>query len=1362
MFGGGDRLLPLHLGSIKGNIGHCEPAAGIAGLIKILSMLRVGQIPPLASFSVLNPKIPPLGRNRITIDRSVQRWPASFKAACVNSYGAAGSNGALICCQPPPSTTVKTRPGQAQEFPILVTAHSEEALLQYTSDLAALLGREKVGLGDLAFTLSERRMHHRYRWMTVSSDTGSLLRSLGESKTIFEKPSNRKPVVLAFAGQSEQFVGLDPHLYETCPRLRHHIDMCCKTLTDLGYPSAVPAIFQKDPISDTVLLQTAIFSMQYSFARCWINSGLQVDAVLGHSLGELTAITVSGVWGLADGLRFVAARAKLIDSKWGPERGSMLAIHAKKDIVLGLTSGIGGCEVACFNSQSTQVVAGSSQSLKLVESALASDPQYQGIRHQTINTTHGFHSNLTEPLLQELSAVAETLSYNEPEIYLETCTAGGRQKITPDHVTRHTRDAVYFHEAVQRLSGHLGPCVWVEAGSNSPIIAMLKSSAPNSSSHTFQPLNFRKSAAKESVLSNAVLSLWMEGLDVSFWPFLTPQESGLSQISLPPYVFRGTSAWVENIDRATEAREMLKDSQGEGPVVEQARPAKLVTGPEKNGNTMLFGINTRSVRFKSIVSGHAVRNRPLCPASMYMECAAMALQNLGIDLSQSQISFEDLSFASPLGVDPNGVVTLALEEANASGGWQLCFQSRPDASGRPTVTTHMSGSLKVQQTRANLGASQRLVLKQVEKMSTDSGLERFMDTRAYALFSTVVTYAGFLRGMKNIAIDGCQALAEVHLPDGQVGLEESTAVGECDTVSLDIFIQVLGLTINSSDLCDPSNVYVATGIENATLPAGRCFLETKAWKVFVQYTPIKESQATGDVFVLSQDGLLVMSITGVSFTKVPISKLKKMLDAATTSAHAKSHAVVMPQRPTLPKLTSLPKKPAPVPQVRNHEGIIKDMLSSFTGAHIDMIKADTHIADLGLDSLAAVELADDLQVRFCKEISSTDILDCRVSDLLLLTGSPSPTTGTTEVRGEDAGDQSTDSGSLESLKTPPSPTSEFGDTNSSKFLQLICEASGATSLSLGDDATLRELGVDSLAAMELKDDIENAYSIEVPDGQLDLDLSLGHLARELGVTRGTLSDTSRPTTNFAAPHLSEISASTPPRECNGVSGTVLVEPAGIYNPMEALAWAEAGLHTSLRQQGIAGPSPDAERMMDAITTLYILSAFKHLGADLSSMPAGQEIAPIPHLPSISKAIERYHHILQKHGLIESDGRVYIRTTKDCPEASVAELLASLTRRYPGYGPEAGIISLTGPKLAACLTGKELPVSLLFGSQRSREVLAEYYANSPLLATATALLVDLITRTVAESKGDTIRIIEVGAGCKLHDFKSTMSESRDLR
>ena len=1394
VFGGQDRTDLLNVGSVKGNIGHTETAAGSASLLKILAMINNASIPPQASHTALNPKIPSLEADKMSIASKVTPWDAQLLAACVNSYGAAGSNCALICCEGPPrkmEASKLTITVEAEStYPIIISAASQESLITNAKNLGRYLQktRPKPSLGDLAFTLSERRQCHRQALIISTSDINNLAQGLvSEVPPIYEIPQTSKRVVLAFAGQTKKTVGLEKSFYESFPCLRSYIDECDRIISDLGFPSLLPVMFQSEPLDDVVVLQCGTFAVQYAFARCWLDAGLKVDAVVGHSFGELTAMVVSGILSLRDGLKLIAVRASLMATKWAPERGTMLAVHSTRDTVQALITSIDTdsnepeIEVACYNAPSSHVIVGSALAIDRTESLLNESSRYSGIRSQRLDVTHGFHSKFTKGILNDLDQVSASLTFCKPEIHLESCTVESGTEISATRPTQHTREPVYFSDAIRRIESRFGPCVWLEAGIDSPIVPMVKRALASPEDHCLQPVKVTDPQAPTKLLSNVITNLWSEGIKISYWEFVKPRRNFYKQIWLPPYQFQPARHWLENVDRAIEAQ---KNAMVEQPPIaekpqESPAPLRLVNDRKdvsQNDRSRDFSIYLGTQRFTKIVSGHAVRHRPLCPASMYMECAAMGLQLLQGHIEPGTIGFSDLSFQAALGVDLARETSLTFEKSKDTQSWSFSIKSFSKNDSRSRSSMHAKGKIMLS-TQPDFRAYERLITDRIRELESKPGTEKLMSNRAYGLFSQVVHYAEFLQGISHITLDKAEAIASIDLPDeARFGLHESSVTQYCDTIPIDMFIQVVGLLINSSNLVTSEDVFVATGVDHISMSSALDFHSSKSWIVYTKYTSTGEGQAAGDVFVMTRQGSLIMMITGAQFTKLLISKLERFLDSANGKASqttatgndglprvpaqsftTASTAVNIEGIETPPSMDNS-SRATPIesnsgvatPEGTNEaaEMSLRTIIATYTGLSPAEIARTANIGDLGVDSLAAVELAEELQSHFGREVAAEDLLISsygELSDILipLSKGKKMSMPAADKLMSQVV------------IATPPSPSSSTVNANAGPHntegrqvaLKLLSDTSGASVNSITGDATLSELGIDSLSAVELKSDLEDAFKIEIEDDRFTLESTVKEVLDFLGVGGATQANASSVTntrpSNQAGQDMPSNSKSANAAESRSGKGVELA------SPMEALVRCEASFDQAAAKRGFLNYWTQVGPKQDELLLAYICEAFQALGTDFGHISQGQRISLIIHLPKHKKVMNRLLEILEKHDLLTRQGSDYIRGSGQAPSTSSQTLHQSFLTRFPSYAGEARLMALTGPKLADCLTGKTDPITLMFRGAAAQKVMEEYYCASPMLSTLTEQLVTFIHAVVnsssTASKDCPLRILEVGAG-----------------
>ncbi|KAK0713556.1 putative polyketide synthase [Lasiosphaeria miniovina] len=1130
---GADELLSL--GSLKGNVGHSETAAGVGSLLKVLAMLQHRQLPPLAGFRTLNRKIAALEPDRLTINSAgIQPWTAPFRAALINSYGAAGSNSALVCSEAPRSSESVTSvsvpgsgsPHEELSYPVFLSAANAESLGMNVTKLASYLQRtdqsmEPLSIGNVSLTLYERRKHHHMRWVGTESDLGALSQTLepesgSVAKGMFEVASQEtvKPVVLVFSGQSRRNIQLNRDWYRWFPRLRFHLERCNDIVKSLGHDAILPhVLFQSEPVSDVVALQCGTFAVQFACAQTWIDAGLKVEVVVGHSFGELTAMVVSGVLSLEDGLRLVSTRASLMKEKWVPERGTMLAIHAAPAVVEHVIVAVcaadpmaaGRLEIACFNGPASQVVVGSASDIERAEQVLGHDPRFGPVKCQRVDVSHGFHSVFTESILEDLEASARALTFNPPVIRLETCTETPLDSISHGRIAKHTRTPVFFSQAIARIEERLGSCIWLEAGADSPIISMTKKAVQNAGANHVS-VSLRSSEPQhKTALAAATAALWREGVSVSFWPFITPADSSLRPVWLPPYQFQRKRHWLEWIDPVDQARKAGLASHGEQNPLLQGRtaaPAALVTPLgtlSDSWASLQFTLHTTTRRFTDIVSGHAIRGLPLCPASMYMEAVVMAAQQIKPEIGFQAFQFEHMTFPGALGLDPDRHVVLTMEGAGEYLAWKFSFgSSNPQAkhasaargavgkaaaaAATATTTTHAKGGFSVA-SRADLGLLERVVHERMEAVLADPRAERLGTRRAYALFSRVVNYSPLLRGIESITmLGGEHAVARVRQPQVDRQPEqgsESTAARVCDTIGIDTFIQVVGLLMNSGEGCPEDEVFIATGIDRIFVQD--CdFAGVDEWDVYA--TCLTRGgrdgrEVAGDLMVFTRGGRLVLTGSGIRFTHYPIAKLERLLEKTSTASASKktSAAIGGGGDRRVPAIsTAASTLPGPGHVARHHDQgektlVGEELLSSTADAKFKL-------GMRGLDSMMTVRLAGQLKQSIGGGAAGpreSGPLTLATADMRLHQHQEPPQLTPPSSSPSDDG-ASHGNGNLQHASSDA-----WAMRTRQRLLELISENSGAPPTSIHDSASLQDIGLDSLSLMELKSSVEDTFVVQL-------------------------------------------------------------------------------------------------------------------------------------------------------------------------------------------------------------------------------------------------------------------------------------------
>ncbi len=352
----GNRTAPLAIGSIKTNLGHLETAAGVAGLLKAMLILKHGQIPPSLHFSKPNPHID-FEKLKLRVPTELEPFPngTAERIAGVNSFGFGGANAHVILAEPPSHQPQKSSaiPGY-RPWPVMLSARSETSLRTSAANLSAWVkehahtnGSSPV-LPDLTYTLGVRRNHHPHRLTLVASDWAGLTEELDAFAKKEESPKIRaaftprreQPPRIGFimSGQGPQWWGMGRDLMKHEPMFRETIERCDAALRPWASFSLLEELGRSEETSQmhrTEIGQPSIFAMQVALATLWKSWGVEPSAIVGHSVGEIAAACVAGIFSLEEAARIVALRARLMES-CGRGEGTMLAIGLPEEEALAL------------------------------------------------------------------------------------------------------------------------------------------------------------------------------------------------------------------------------------------------------------------------------------------------------------------------------------------------------------------------------------------------------------------------------------------------------------------------------------------------------------------------------------------------------------------------------------------------------------------------------------------------------------------------------------------------------------------------------------------------------------------------------------------------------------------------------------------------------------------------------------------------------------------------------------------------------------------------------------------------------------------------------------------------------------------
>ncbi|KAJ6786654.1 hypothetical protein PWT90_03594 [Aphanocladium album] len=1135
------RIEALHLGSAKGFIGHTEPTSGIMSLIKVILMMQKGMIPAQASFQSLNTNI--AASDKIIIPTSPRPWNAPFKVALINNYGASGSNASMVVTQPPARVGMAARSieGVAQ-YPFWLCGLDAGSIRRNAGALAEYINRNKTALvtqpgaiGNLSFNAANQSNRSLTQSLIFSAKSvNELERNLnkfakgdGEQVAVARPASSKKPVVLCFGGQVSTFIGLDKETYGGASVLRKHLDTVDYVAQSLGAASIYPEIFEREPVKDTVKLQVMLFAMQYASARSWIDCGVQPTALIGHSFGELTALSIAQVLSLEDTLRAVIHRATLVRDVWGEEKGAMMAVEADLPELQKIleTAGeackkenVAAASIACYNGPRSFTLAGASKAIDAVAEVIG-QLETGKMKSKRLNVTNSFHCSLTDPLLDSLREFGQGLTFREPKIALEHATAGKLLKVNSDFFANHLRSPVFFEHALKRITKQHPECIFLEAGTNSTITVMASRALGSPASSHFQAINIAgENGSNWNRLVESTTSLWNAGLSVNFWGHHGEQAKHQIPLNLPPYQFEKNRHWLElkTPDQAPAAVKVF-----EAAPVDEKLPDTLTSFVEYRDaakKKARFRVNASTPKYLELVAGHTFANTAaICPVTVQLDMIIESLLNLHPELkgSSREPQLLDIVCGAPVTVDDSRGLWIEFEDMSAASRdptfkFRL-FSTAGTASTDKGISVATSGTILLHSTTDNsialeFGRLGRLVsAKQCEYLLSGEGIEESLRCPSiYKLFSHVVEYTDEYRGIQKI-------VSTKDMSAGQV-TEKVKMESWFDAFMSDYFCQVVGVWASCLSDCPANEMYVCNGMgqwfRNPSMAQTR---RAKTLNVLAHHQKPTNKTVVSDIYVFDPDTeKLVEVISGISFVRVTRTSMARLLVRLTPSlsaapkkpvASASSVKLASPvpqtvavQSPTPPSKPAAKKAKTKsrAPSV-DVEQKLKALIAELSGADADEIRPDSMLADLGIDSLLGMELA--------QEVDSAFKIHVPEDMLVEMIDMPRLIKGVASLIG--AGDDDDDTDNVEETPAPPStvtaapapvpaqaaPIRQPKKASSpvdvaGRLKALIAELSGVEADEIRPDSMLADLGIDSLLGMELAQEVDSAFGIHVPEEML--------------------------------------------------------------------------------------------------------------------------------------------------------------------------------------------------------------------------------------------------------------------------------------
>ncbi|KAJ5675034.1 Male sterility NAD-binding [Penicillium maclennaniae] len=695
----------------------------------------------------------------------------------------------------------------------------------------------------------------------------------------------------------------------------------------------------------------------------------------------------------------------------------------------------GSAGIACYNGPRSFTIAGSTKAIDAFATTLAGKGSaVKDVKSKRLNVTNAFHSALVETIVDRLGEIGKEVTFHDATIQVERATEHGDPAAQLDwtFVGSHMRQPVFFNHAIQRLAKKHSHAIFLEAGSNSTITVMAsRALAHTASTHSdafhFQSVSIINTKKGIERLTDATVDLWKQGLRVSFWAHHRVQKGEYAELLLPPYQFEKSRHWLELKSPIEQAIKVAQEKIGSNGLLlaagetqqKQVDPKTLDIWTfmgfqdHKSGNTKKktklarFRINTASEKYQRLFATHVIaKTAPIAPATLEIDMAIETLFSLNPEWRPNGFSpiVRDMLSHSPICADSTRDYYIDLEPLNKNETeWHWTIHS---VGTSPADDKHAEGRINM------CSPSDPAALQEFERWErvvthaqcqavlalgpNDEGVEALQGRNVYRAFGEVVEFGSVYHGVRYVVgRDNGDSAGVVH--------KRHAGDTWLDVPKADSYGQVAGMYVNLLTDIPSSDMFVATGLELVMRsPKSRTLNDGHehgpgVWHVLARHARRNEKAYVTDVFIFdASTGALSEVILGLKYVRIPKATMSKVLARVTIDkSFLRSTAASLPpsaqplatlDRPmnaagpnsksaplqSRPKAKKTKTKPASEPRDIANE--VRDVVASVSGIEPSEMSLDSEMADLGIDSLMAMELAREIENTFHCTLDRTETM----------------------------------------------------------------------------------------------------------------------------------------------------------------------------------------------------------------------------------------------------------------------------------------------------------------------------------------------------------------------------------------------------
>ncbi|MFC9436169.1 type I polyketide synthase [Nocardia sp. NPDC057030] len=742
---------PLWLGSVKSNIGHTQAAAGVAGVIKMVEAMRRGTIPPTLHIDAPSPHVN-WSAGGVELATRTRAWPRHDRPrrAAVSSFGISGTNAHVILEQAPATESLGEPERVAPPvIPWVLSAKTVESLAGQAQRLQDLVcSASSPDPVDIGFSLVTSRSSFAQRAVVLGDSGESLTAGIAEiaswdaTATVRGRADVRGKTVFLFPGQGSQWAGMAAALLESSPVFAEQIGRCAAALAEFTDWSLLDLLCSNDIDERPEIVQPALFAVMVALAQLWRSMGVEPDAVIGHSQGEIAAAHVAGVLSLREATRIVVIRSRAVCAIAG--RGGMVSVlrpFAEVEAVVE-ARWAGKLSIAVVNGPTSTVVSGDNAALAELLAHCAAT----GIGARRVAVDFAAHSVQVEPLRAEILRELGDVASRAGDIAVISSVTGevlDGAAMDAEYWYRNLSETVRFASAVR--TAYALRCRGFVECSPHPVLGVdvqefLDETEDARRSMVVESLRRHDGGLRRFLTS--VAAAHVRGVPVD-WPRVFAG-SGAVRVDLPTYAFDRRRYWLETTPAVAVS------GLGLGAVAHPLLGA--VVGVADGGGLLLSG--RWSVPTHAWLADHAVDGRILVPGAVFVEVALFAADTVGA----SRVG--ELVQSSPLVLDEqDGVqIQVRVTDGESPGEWRIGMYSRAAGSAEEW-TCHATGVLDCVAVRSDAGAGLRVW--------PPAGAVPVQVGDAYAaLAGAGYTYGPAFHGVRSVWRRGGELFGEVVLPEG--------------------------------------------------------------------------------------------------------------------------------------------------------------------------------------------------------------------------------------------------------------------------------------------------------------------------------------------------------------------------------------------------------------------------------------------------------------------------------------------------------------------------------------------------------------------------------------------------------------------